>query len=483
MGIVIKQSGWNLVITGLGFLLGAFNVLILAQVYLTDEYYGLWNYILSSAFLFFPLMSFGIHNTIVKYYSSYTTKEQRDAFLTQMLLWPLFVIIPLIAFIYVAQEPLAAYISGRNTITGTYLWCIPSVAIFQAYFEIFYAWVKVHMKTIAGNFFKEVFYRAAATVALLLLAMEVINQSQFIYSLILIYGLRAFLMMGIALKIYFPKFHLSKLPHRGKIFNYCMYMIIAGSISTALIDLDKFMLNQYVAMDKIGYYGIAVFIASVIAVPARGMAQITHPLTAGLFNSNAMKEVEELYKRSSLNLSIISGFLLVIIICNLNEFYQMMPPETRIAVPVVFLIALTKFSENILGSNNAILYNSDLFKVTLWMGIVLTMVAIVLNWLLIPEFGIQGAAIATCTAYLCYAFAKAYYVFLKLNIHPWTSKTWQALFLIAGITGVFYFWDFSWHPVVNIAVKSTLISLIYLFSVYKMKLSTEINHILTKYLP
>jgi O-antigen/teichoic acid export membrane protein len=299
MGIVIKQSGWNLVITALGFLLGAFNVLILAQVYLTDEYYGLWNYILSSAFLFFPLMSFGIHNTIVKYYSSYATKDQRDAFLTQMLLWPLFLIIPIIALIYVAQEPIAAFISDRNTITGTYLWCIPTISIFQAYFEIFYAWVKVHMKTIAGNFLKEVFYRAAATIALLLLATEVINQGQFIYSLILIYGLRAFLMMGIALKTYFPKFYLGKLPHRGKIFNYCMYMIIAGSISTALIDLDKFMLNQYVAIDKIGYYGIAVFIATVIAAPARGMAQITHPLTAGHFNSNAMKEVEGLYKRSS----------------------------------------------------------------------------------------------------------------------------------------------------------------------------------------
>jgi O-antigen/teichoic acid export membrane protein len=467
----------------LGFLLGAFNVLILAQVYLTDAYYGLWNYILSSAFLFFPLMSFGIHNTIVKYYSNYSLKEERDAFLTQMLLWPLFIIIPIIVVIYIVQEPIAAYISGRNTIAGTYFWCIPTVAIFQAYFEIFYAWVKVHMKTIGGNFLKEVFYRAAATVALLLLATEAINQSQFIYSLILIYGLRAFLMMGIALKTYFPKFHLGKLPYRGEILNYCMYMIIAGSISTALIDLDKFMLNQYVAIDKIGYYGIAVFIATVIAVPARGMAQITHPLTAGHFNSNAMKEVEELYKRSSLNLSIISGFLLVIIICNVNEFYQMMQPETRIAVPVVFLIALTKFSENILGSNNAILYNSDLYKVTLGMGLVLTLVAVGLNWLLIPEFGIEGAAIATCTAYLLYAFSKAYYVFLKLDIHPWTSKTWSTLFLIAIITAAFYFWDFSWHPVVNIAVKSSLISLIYLFFVYKLKLSSEIHIILAKYLP
>lgn len=481
MGIVIKQSGWNLVITAIGFVLGALNVLILAQVYLSDEYYGLWNYILSTAFLYFPLMSFGIHNTVVKFYSSYSSKKERDTFLTQMLLWPLFIIIPILLLIYVSQETIAAYISDKNSITGSYLWCIPLIAIFQAYFEIFYAWVKVHMKTIGGNFLKEVFYRAAATVSLLLLAYQIIDQQQFIYSLVIIYGLRVLFMKLIAFKTYFPQFHFSSLPNARKVFQYSIFMILAGSISTALIDLDKFMLNQYVAIDLIGYYGIAIFIATIIAVPARGMAQITHPLTAGHFNNNQMKDVEQLYKRSSLNLSIIAGFLMVIIICNLNEFYNLMQPETRVALPVVFLIALTKFSENILGSNNAILYNSDLYKITLWMGFALTIVAIVLNWWLIPIYGIIGAGIATCIAYLGYAFAKAYYVYRKLDMHPWTSKTWQALLLILLVIGVFYFWDFAWHPVVNIAVKSSLIVLIYITLAYKMKLSTEINSIINKY--
>ncbi|WP_405368310.1 polysaccharide biosynthesis C-terminal domain-containing protein [Nonlabens sp. Asnod2-A12] len=483
MGIVIKQSGWNLVITGLGFVLGALNVLILAQVYLSDDYYGLWNYVLSSAFLYFPLMSFGIHNTIVKYYSSYSTKQERDAFLTQMLLWPLFIIVPVLVLIYIVQEPIATFISDKNIITGKYLWCIPLVSIFQAYFEIFYAWVKVHMKTVAGNFLKEVFYRAAATVTLLLLATDVINQHQFIYSLVVIYALRALLMKIIALKTYMPHFRLSKIVNRVQVLNYCIYMIIAGSISTALIDLDKFMLNQYVAIDKIGFYGIAVFIATVIAVPARGMAQITHPLTAGHFNRNEMNQVQTLYKRSSLNLTIIAGFLLVIITCNLNEFYELMQPETRVAIPVVFLIAITKFSENVLGSNNAILYNSDLYKVTLWMGLVLTFVAIGLNWILIPEFGLIGAAIATCVAYLCYAFAKAYYVYYKLDMHPWTAKTWSSLLMIVIIIGLFYFWDFPWNPYINIAVKSIIIGTTYLITTYKLHLSTEINRIIEKYIP
>ncbi|GAL01592.1 polysaccharide biosynthesis protein [Nonlabens ulvanivorans] len=52
MGIVIKQSGWNLAITAAGFVLGALNVLLLATTYLDDEYYGLWGlYIIDSFFI------------------------------------------------------------------------------------------------------------------------------------------------------------------------------------------------------------------------------------------------------------------------------------------------------------------------------------------------------------------------------------------------------------------------------------------------
>ncbi|GAL75621.1 polysaccharide biosynthesis protein [Nonlabens ulvanivorans] len=168
--------------------------------------------------------------------------------------------------------------------------------------------------------------------------------------------------------------------------NYSLLMIVAGSVGTALLDLDKFMINDYLIIDNISWYNVAVFIATVIAVPARGMAQIMHPLTAGHFNRGEMVEVEHLYKRSSLNLSIIAGFLVIIIVCNVNEFYELMRPEYRVGIPVVMLIAVVKFSESLLGSNNAILYNSDLYRVTLWLGLLLAVLAIVLNMWLIPLY-------------------------------------------------------------------------------------------------
>ncbi|WP_194850442.1 lipopolysaccharide biosynthesis protein [Nonlabens antarcticus] len=482
MGIVIKHSSWNLVVTGFGFLLGAINVLALATTYLDDDYYGLWNYILSTSFLLFPLMSFGLHNTIVKYYSTFKTDRERNNFLTQMLFWPFVGAIPIFLLVFVFYDDIRLLISSTNQMVGDFLWPILLIAVFQAYFEIFYAWTKVYLKTIGGNFLKEVFYRAAATVTLLLVAFDFITQVQFIYALILIYFLRMLLMGIMAWRTFAPKFVFYKLEASRELIWYSTLMVIAGSVGTALIDLDKNMLNQYMDISNISYYGVAGFIATVIAIPARGMAQIIHPLTAGYFNAGNMEKVEWLYKRSSLNLTIISGLLMVLIICNVNEFYEILPPAFAVAIPVVFLISLVKFTESLLGSNNAILYNTNLYQFTLWLGLGLAVIAFLLNIWLIPSYGFIGAAAATCVSYVVYAFAKAYYVQIKLKIHPWTTQTSITLLLVVVLIALFYPWDFQWNVYVNIGVKSILITIAFAITVYVLRLSSEINAAVQKFL-
>ena len=481
MGIVIKHSAWNLGITAIGFVLGAANTLLLATKYLSDDYYGLWGYVLSSAFLLFPLMSFGIHNTVVKFYSSYKSKAQKDAFLTQMLVLPLLIILPVVTVIYFFEFKIIELITRVNTMVGAYVWHIILIGIFHAYFEIFYAWVKVQMKTIGGNLIKEVFYRFSATLLLILVWQEMISQKQFIDALVLVYILRCCFMMILAFKTYLPRFRIDSASFNKQIFTYSFLMLIAGSVGTLLIDLDKYMINQYLEIETISYYGVAVYIATVIAIPARGMSQITHPLTAGYLNSGALDKMEDLYKRSSLNLSIVSGFLMVVILCNVQEFYKLLPPEFAVAIPIVFIISLVKFAENLSGSNNAILYNSNLYKVTLWLGLGLAVLAIVLNLILIPKYGLIGAGISTCVAFICYAGAKIAYVHLKLKVHPWTPQTWKSIAVIVVTITIFVFWDFNYNVIVNIALKTLMLSVFYLFAVYKLELSKEINTILKKY--
>ena len=95
MGIVLKQSFTNTLILFLGFAIGGINVLFLYTHFLHEDYFGLITFLLSAANIILPLLVFGMQHSIIKFYSSYKTKIERDGFLIATIILPLVVIIPL----------------------------------------------------------------------------------------------------------------------------------------------------------------------------------------------------------------------------------------------------------------------------------------------------------------------------------------------------------------------------------------------------
>ena len=138
MGIVINQSIKNTIVTYLGFGIGAVNVLFLFTQYLSDEYFGLITYILSTANVMMPILAFGTHNTIIKFYSSYKTRLTQNSFLLLMLFLPLGIIIPLGIVGYLAFDTISHWFIGNNAIVEDYVWLIFVTAISFSYFEVLY---------------------------------------------------------------------------------------------------------------------------------------------------------------------------------------------------------------------------------------------------------------------------------------------------------------------------------------------------------
>ena len=167
MGIVIKQSIKNTIITYIGFAIGAVNTLYMYVNFLGDTYYGLVGFILSSANILMPLMAFGVHNTLVKYFNEYKSEIEKSEFLTFILFLPLLLVIPFSLIAYFGYHQIAGLLSQENPIVYDYVWQIPIIGLSMGYFEIFYAWVKVHLQSVLGNFIKEVLLRILVSISLL----------------------------------------------------------------------------------------------------------------------------------------------------------------------------------------------------------------------------------------------------------------------------------------------------------------------------
>ena len=100
---------------------------------------------------------------------------------------------------------------------------------------------------------------------------------------------------------------------------------------------------------------------------------------------------------------------------------------------------------------------------------------------LIPVYGINGAGLATLIAFSSYNLLKSVFVYRKYNLQPFYKETLQTtLFGIVAIGG-FFFWDFPFHPLVNISLKSLLVGGVSVFFLLKLGISDELIRLIRRF--
>ena len=221
---------------------------------------------------------------------------------------------------------------------------------------------------------------------LFLVYFDVISVDFFLKALVGIYLLRTIIMKLYAYNLKMPRFNFRFPSNTRAILNYSALIILGGSAAIIILEIDKVMLNQFIKIENVAYYGVAIYIAATIIVPSRSMHQITYPMTAELLNKKDYPALKSLYQKTSLTLFIVSGLLFILIILNLNEIFLLIPEEYRGGFIIVFLIGLSKVYDSLLGNNNAILYNSDYYRTLLAMGVFLAILVILFNLWLIPNY-------------------------------------------------------------------------------------------------
>jgi len=478
MGIVLNQSLKNTIITYIGFAIGGISTIFLFPSILGKTYYGLSNYILSCANVIMPLFAIGMQNTLVKFYSQCKTEKEQNQFLSFSVLFPLVLTIPLLLLGLFFYDEISLFVTKKNPIVKEFIYLIPFIGLCMAYFEIFYAWARVHMHSVFGNFIKEVGLRLFSLVALVGMYLGWITAIEFIYLTAGIYFVALLITMLYAFRVKKPDFQLS-IPHNVKgILEYTFYIILSGSVANLLLDGDKIMLNQYMDIGNIAFYSVATYIALVISVPSRAMHQIVYPITAKLMHENKHDELNDLYKKTSVNLQIVGGFVMLCIFVNIDQLYEMLPKDYAGGIWIVFIIGLSKYFDLILGNNNAIIFNSKYYRMVLFLGLMLVFFTIVLNMIFIPLYGITGSAIATLLSITIYSVAKLMFVVKRMHLYPFTIQTIYSILITAILFVLFYFWKFPFHPIIGIVLKSILVTILYVYINYRFSISKEINQVL-----
>ena len=383
---------------------------------------------------------------------------------------------------YAYYDEIRQFLFQNDQSLSQYAYVILFVAVSTSFFEVFYSWLRVKLKSVFGNFLKELYPRLLISFLLISYSYGVLDFENFVLFLIYGYYLRLLIIIIYSFYINKPRISLSFKSDFKEVFKYCLLIFLSGAASSIILDIDKSMLSSILTVENVAYYSVAVFIAAVIEIPGRAMFQILSPVVADAINKNHFKKLEGLLKKSSTNLVLVASLFFLLINLNLDDFYEMLNQDGySIGIPIVIIVSFGKLYSMSIGCVNNIISNSKYYYYTFWFSLFSSVLAVVLNIYLITDYGIVGAAYATLIVIFIMNSLKLYLIKVKFNIHPYSKDT--AKIIVLSIIGFVIFSNLKldFQPVLNIIIKSSLILILYTLSAYIFRLSDDVNIFIDKF--
>ena len=254
-------------------------------------------------------------------------------------------------------------------------------------------------------------------------------------------------------------------------------MIIIGKV-------DSLMVAGLLGFASNAIYTTAFYMATVIEIPKRAILQTTMPLISESFDKNNLTEIESLYKKVSLNQFIIGALLIIGVWANLENIFTLVPKGEvfEAGAYVVLIIGFGKLMDMLFGPSSEIIVLSKFYAYNIAFVIVLAATVIVLNLLLIPQYGITGAAIGSALALFIFNLVKSILIFIKFNIHPFTVGTAKVAGIALLTVGLNYLLPKMDLVFVDIFFRSGIITLFFGAAVLITKCSPEVNGLFNKIL-
>ncbi|HHG85028.1 MAG TPA: hypothetical protein ENJ82_09820 [Bacteroidetes bacterium] len=482
MGIVRKQSIQSSIISYSGAAIGFINKILIFTYFLTEEEVGLANILMALGLLFAQFSALGYINVTLRFFPYFRDKKRGHH---GFLFWT--VIISLIGFLFVSfnfvlWKPLIIdRFSDKSPLLVEYYYYIIPVGFFTLYFNLFESYLRSLYKTVIPTLFQEVFLRLFVTLSVLLYAFEWVNFEMFVLIYVgMICSVTLFMLIYI---IYLGQLHLKpKISWRFKTLN--RRMIIFGSfaflsnISASLLyNIDSVMLADFKGMASVGIYTTTYYITALLLIPWRAIQKITSPMIADYWQENNLKAMGELYQRTSLLGFVLGAFLFVAMMTNTHNLFALMSPAYSDGLMVLVYIGITRVIDMVTGLNGYILITSKLYRYDLVLNLFLVIFAIFTNWLLIPQYGIDGAALATAISLSAIHMVRTIFIYYHFRLQPFSKPMLLVLIATFAAYSAQYFIPIFSQWWLDLLIRGFVISIVYAGTVLALHISSDANNL------
>jgi O-antigen/teichoic acid export membrane protein len=240
--------------------------------------------------------------------------------------------------------------------------------------------------------------------------------------------------------------------------------------------MDTLMVAFILDFDTTAEYILAFFIGNVVYIPFKSIQSIGNSLVSQAFGKSDPSQISDIYVKSAFYSLLFGGFIFCAVWINVDEILLVLNEKFRNGKWVILFIGVAKLVQVAGGVNSAIIVYSEHYKFNLRLNVVLVTITFITNLLLIPTFGMNGAALATLISLTVHAVMKLIFVHHKFTLQPFQANTFKLIltFLVL-VFGFSFFPSLGINPIVQGIIKGSIFTVLFIGALKYFKIVPELN--------
>ncbi len=468
MGIVIRQAFWVSFLTYLGVALGYVSTFILFPLFLSVEEIGLIRLSQTNGMFLIPIVSLGMTGSIIKFYPQLKDKKEIEGvYILAQIGFVLLANLAIIGLILVFLPLIEQSFAERSSAYLSYIYVSVVILISQSFYEYFSAYFRAHYNIIIPNYFREVHLRLFIMILILLYGTGIIDFRMLMLGISGNYILTTLLVAVIGFWKYPFRIHFrwKTLPRdlMAETWKFGGYILALNMGSSLILNLGSILTSTYLGLEANGIFSTCLYLATVIEMPKRATSQITSPFYASKFEKEDMQGVNNMYSRSSLNLTVISLLIFIGIVTNLDDLFLLIPQGEVFSQGfwVVVIIAIAKVISMVGGTASELMIFSGYRIYNFYILIISGVILVISNVVFIPIFGISGAAISLLLVVTFGVLARFISIKMTMKLSPWSINHMKALAIGLGVLSLMHWLPMPFSAFWSIVVRSILTTVIF----------------------
>ncbi len=392
-----------------------------------QEVYGLFSLAIMITGFFASILSLGLQNGLLRYISLYRGKGETEK-IQSIIKFSLNIIL-LVSFIggillFLFSEPISINIFHNSKLTIFLQWFsifIPIFVFSGTFHVITLAYEKVGWYSFIGNILSPLIQ----VISLIIFVLIGLNTESIVFSYnfgFLVIFLAAFFVSKYTIKEIFKKPHIEKKERyelNKKLFSYSWPIMFLGLVMVLFSSIDSFAIGYFKTASDVGIYNAAIPISYFLLIVPYLFLQLFLPIITKEYSKENFKLIKDLSKQIGkwifiLNLPVaIIMFLFPGVVINLlfGAGYIQAENSLRLLSIGIFVYSIFLISENLLsmkGKSRLVLFNLSITAV----------INIILNIILIPKYGINGAAFSTMFSYIFWGLLSFFMAKHQTKVNP-----------------------------------------------------------------